>query len=189
MTFLLALAPPPPWYTCGNLEGGSLYSQCVTLILDSRSTELVLKKSYLYLSVLVWTMVPWRTDAKNLPALLFVCLFLLLFLFCFCLIQNSLRKVSAGKAVAFLKHNLRQRNIQQLLKAKDYNCGKEQNDEILGGKLERDFLWKVRPLRSACTDLGIYKATHVFWAGWTFRTAWSFPFGLSLGSQQTGSEG
>jgi len=41
--------------------------------------------------------------------------------------------------VAFLKHNVRQRNIQQLLKAKDYNCGKEQNDEILGGKLERDF--------------------------------------------------
>ena len=51
MTFLLALAPSPPWYTCGSLEDGSLYSQCVMLILDSRSTEFFLKK--LYLSVLV----------------------------------------------------------------------------------------------------------------------------------------
>ena len=51
MTFSLALAPPPPWYTCGSLEDGSLYSQCIMLILDSRSTELVLKNSYL--SVLV----------------------------------------------------------------------------------------------------------------------------------------
>ena len=68
------------------------------------------KKLYLYLSVLVWTMVTWRTDTENLPVL-FVCLFLLLFFF-FCLIQNSLRKVSASKAVAFLKHNVRQRNIQ-----------------------------------------------------------------------------
>ena len=110
MTFLLALAPSPPRYTCGSLEDGSLCSQCVMLILDSRSTELFLKKLYLCLSVLVWMMVTWRTDTENLPVL-FVCLFLLLFFF-FCLIQNSLRKVSASKAVAFLKHNVRQRNIQ-----------------------------------------------------------------------------
>lgn len=125
MTFLLVLAPSPPWYPCGSLGDGSLYSQCVILVLDSRRSraDLFLKELCLCLSVLICMMVTWRTDERHLPF--------------FCLTQNSLRKVSGGKAVAFLKNNLRQRIIQQLLRAKDYNCDKQQSAEILGGKAKQ----------------------------------------------------
>lgn len=57
--------------------------------------------------------------------------------------------------MVFLKNNVKQRNNQQMPKAKIRTMASNGVVKSWGGKLERDFHWEIQAFKSACQ--GTYK--------------------------------